>query len=147
MAGRRAERKGIDYYLKLPYGIELRPYEDGTWFARVVELPGCMTEADSAEEALAAIRDAQRAWIEACLEDGTPVPEPEHVPAFSGQFRVRVPRSLHHELADKARQEGTSLNQLVVSMLSRAAGEPEQAKSAPRHRPIRRKPPAHAEGR
>ncbi len=144
MAGRSAEHRDADHYMKLPYGIELRPYEDGTWFARIVELPGCMTEADTADEALTAIRDAQRAWIEACLEDGTPIPEPEYVPAFSGQFRVRVPRSLHHELADRARQEGTSLNQLVVSMLSRAAGEPKHQQPAPPRRPIRRKTPTHA---
>jgi antitoxin HicB len=118
------ERKDLEYYLSLPYAIEVRQYEDGTWFARMPELRGCMTEADTLEEAMEMVRDAQRAWIEACLEDGTPIPEPQHSQPYSGQFRVRLPRSLHRELAERAHQEGTSLNQMVVSILSRAAGMP-----------------------
>jgi len=117
-------RKDVDYYMGLRYAIEVRQYEDGTWFARMPELRGCMTEADTLEEVMEMIRDAQRAWIEACLEDGTPIPEPQHSEPYSGQFRVRLPRSLHRELAERAEREGTSLNQMVVSMLSRAAGMP-----------------------
>jgi len=126
------ERKDLDYYLKLPYAIELRQYEDGTWFARMPELRGCMTEADTQEEAMEMIRDAQRAWIAACLEDGTPIPEPQHTQPYSGQFRVRLTRSLHQELAERAKQEGTSLNQTVVSILSRAMGSSVTPPASPR---------------
>lgn len=122
MARKTAQSQTLDYYLKRPYAIEVRQYEDGTWFARMPELRGCMTEADTLEEAIHMIRDAQRAWIAACLEDGTPIPDPERGRSYSGQFRVRVPRSLHQELAERAKQEGTSLNQLVVSTLSRGLG-------------------------
>jgi len=114
--------KDIDHYLRLPYAIELRQYEDGTWFARMPELPGCMTEADTLEQAADGVRDAQREWIAACLEDGTAIPEPQEPHPYSGQFRVRITRSLHRELAERAKREGTSLNQLVVSLLSRAVG-------------------------
>jgi len=124
MAGKTEERKDADYYMSLPYAIEVRQYEDSTWFARMPELRGCITEADTLGEVMEMIRDAQRAWIEACLEDGTPIPEPQHSEPYSGQFRVRLPRSLHRELAERAQQEGTSLNQMVVSILSRAAGMP-----------------------
>jgi len=123
MAVRHAQRRDTDYYLRLPYAIELRQYEDGTWFARMPELPGCVTEADTLAEVMEAIRDAQREWIAACLEDGTPIPEPQQAQPYSGQFRVRMTRSLHRELAERAKQEGTSLNQMVVSLLSRAIGK------------------------
>jgi len=36
-----------DYYLSLPYPIELIPDEDGYWFARIPLLPGCMTQGES----------------------------------------------------------------------------------------------------
>jgi len=124
MARTALQRNNLDHYLKLPYAIELRQYEDGTWFARMPELRGCMTEADTMEKAVAMIRDAQREWIAACLEDGTPIPEPEQARAYSGQFRARLPRSLHQQLAELAEQEGTSLNQMLVSLLSRALGAP-----------------------
>jgi antitoxin HicB len=140
MAGKVATRKDIEYYMRLPYAIESRQYEDGTWFARMPELRGCMTEADTLQEAIEMVRDAQRAWIQACLEDGTPIPEPRHVQPYSGQFRVRLTRSLHQELAERAKQEGTSLNQLMVSILSRALGmPPTRAHRVSRRAGVRRK--------
>jgi len=130
MARKLTVRKDLDYYLNLPYAVEVRQYDDGTWFARMPELRGCVTEADTLEEVMVMIRDAQREWISACLEDGTPIPEPDLTYAYSGQFRVRMARTLHQELAERAKQEGTSLNQLVVSLLSRAIGpEPRQPRA------------------
>src|SRR6266511_2390957 len=40
----------------------------------------------------------------------------------SGNFRVRMPRKLHRELAEQAEREGVSLNTLVVTYLAREAG-------------------------
>jgi len=132
MARKPPARKALDHYLGLPYAVELRQYEDGTWFARMPELPGCMTEADTLEDVVEMVRDAQREWIAACLEDGTLVPEPRGAQAYSGQFRVRLPRSLHQELAERAEREGSSLNQTVVSLLSRALGTPTTEKPSRR---------------
>jgi predicted RNase H-like HicB family nuclease len=66
--------KTVEEYLRLPYTIQLRQYEDGTFFAEVAELPGCMTEADTAEEAVEMIRDAMAGWIEVALSEGLPIP-------------------------------------------------------------------------
>jgi antitoxin HicB len=118
----RTVAKTVEDYLRLPYTIQLRQYEDGTFFADVAELPGCMTEADTAEEALEMIRDAMAGWIEVALSEGLPIPEPTVESEYSGRFLVRAPRSLHRDLADRARAEGASLNQFVVSTLSRAVG-------------------------
>lgn len=68
--------KDIEYYMSLPYSIYLKPDEDGSWFAEVPELPGCMTYADSKEEVLALIEDAKRTWLIFSLEDNDPIPEP-----------------------------------------------------------------------
>lgn len=67
--------KTIDEYLSLPYTIEIVP-DNGAWFARIKELPGCITEVDEWDEILPAIEDAKRLWIELALERGRPVPEP-----------------------------------------------------------------------
>jgi antitoxin HicB len=138
MSGGQDGPRDVDYYLKLPYGIELRPYDDGTWFARVTELPGCMTEADTVEEVMVMIRDAQREWIAACLEDGTPIPEPEFIPAFTG-LRVDLPAGLKVKLQKRAEREGTSLRDLVTALLTRALDETSRADApAPRRRRPRR---------
>lgn len=69
-------------YLALPYTIEVIRDEDDEysgWFARVVELPGCMTEADTFAELGEMIENAMRAWLEIALEDGQAIPEPRPV--------------------------------------------------------------------
>jgi antitoxin HicB len=114
--------KTVEEYLRLPYTIQLRQYEDGTFFAEVAELPGCMTEADTAEEAVEMIRDAMAGWIEVALSEGLPIPAPAAEPEYSGRFLVRTPRSLHRDLVRRARAERASLNQFVVTTLSRALG-------------------------
>lgn len=38
---------------------------------------------------------------------------------YSGRFMVRVPKSLHKTISEKAKKEGTSLNQYVIYKLSR----------------------------
>ena len=63
----------IDYYLSLPYTIELIREDETTWFARVVELPGCMTEGDSAPDAVAMIQDAMAGWIELAMHEDAPI--------------------------------------------------------------------------
>lgn len=116
--------KTVDYYLGLPYTIEMTPEEDGGWFVAVKELPGCMSEGNDPADAIAMIRDAMRAWIEVRLEDGQPVPEPRKAEEYSGRFLARVPASLHRDLVEAAAREGVSLNQYVNVALARTADRP-----------------------
>jgi antitoxin HicB len=114
----------IDAYLALPYTIELIREDDATWFARVVELPGCMTEGDSAADAAAMVQDAMTGWIELALADGRSIPQPSPRDEFSGKFVVRVPKSLHRDLVEAAAREQVSLNQFIATELARAVGRP-----------------------
>jgi len=111
-------------YLKRPYTRELLPNSDGTWFARIVELPGCMTEGSSRAEALDNLEDAMTAWLSTAIEDGEAIPEPANAASYSGKFMVRVPKSLHRDLARRANAEGVSLNALVTTSLAAVAGRP-----------------------
>lgn len=70
--------KDINYYMSLNYSVLLQ-YEDDAWFAYIPELPGCMTHGDTRDAALKLLEDAKQTWIEDCLEDNSPVPEPEYV--------------------------------------------------------------------
>jgi antitoxin HicB len=69
--------KGLNYYLALPYTIELTPDIDGYWFAEIPLLDGCITNGESREDALAMIDDAKHAWLVTALELGLSIPEPE----------------------------------------------------------------------
>ena len=105
--------KTVEHYLSLPYTIELLPEPQGGWFVSVRELPGCMSQGDTPEEAVEMIQDAMRGWIEVSLEDGDTIPEPRPLEDYSGKFVVRVPRSLHQALVETADREGISLNQFL----------------------------------
>jgi len=110
--------KEVEKYMKLPYAIELIPEEDGTYFVKVKELPGCMSAGDTPEKAVEMIHDAMSGWFEIAIEDGLEVPLPNVMKEYSGRFVVRVPTSLHRNLAEQAKEEGISQNQFVVSLLS-----------------------------
>lgn len=116
----------VEDYLDLPYTIEVVKDESDNysgWFARVVELPGCMTQADTFAELSEMIQEAMAAWIETALEDGQSIPLPRLVEDYSGRFVVRIPKSLHRELVERAEREGVSLNTLVNVALGRAVGQ------------------------
>ena len=63
----------------LTYPVVITPLtaEDGGGFAATVpDLPGCMSDGETPEEALGNVRDAIEAWIEMARELGHAVPEP-----------------------------------------------------------------------
>jgi predicted RNase H-like HicB family nuclease len=67
--------RDLNHYLGLPYEIEIMPDED-YYFARVLELPGCLSYADTLEKLSPMIEDAMRDWIEGSLENGEDIPDP-----------------------------------------------------------------------
>lgn len=67
------------------------------------------------ENAVANAADAKRAWIEAALEEGIEIDESDNLEDYSGQFKLRIPRSLHRLLAEHSKREGISMNQLRIS--------------------------------
>jgi predicted RNase H-like HicB family nuclease len=72
--------KTLDYYLSLPYTIEVVPdKEAGGYVAWIKELSGCITQADTWQELEFMIEDAKRGWLEVALEHDDPIPEPEPV--------------------------------------------------------------------
>ena len=112
--------KSVEYYLNLPYRIELQRDPAGGWFVQAKELPGCMSQGETPQEAVAMIQDAMRGWIEVSLQEGDPIPEPRPLDDYSGKFVIRVPKSLHRDLVDAAEQEGVSLNQYIAVALAQA---------------------------
>ena len=116
-------KKTIEYYMSLPYRLEIVPdTEEGGYGARYPELPGCITCADTPEAVITEALDTKRAWLEAALEEGLDIPEPLKDPDlddFSGQFKLRIPKTLHRSLSVHAKQEGISMNQYCLYLLAK----------------------------
>ncbi|WP_123052782.1 type II toxin-antitoxin system HicB family antitoxin [Clostridium sp. JN-1] len=119
--------KDLDYYMGLKYKVELIPDEDGTYAVRIPKLRGCISCGDTVQEALEMIEDAKKCWLEAALEDGINIPEPGEVNSYSGEFRIRMPKSLHQDLAIEAEKEGISMNQYCIYLLSKEFGKNKRA--------------------
>lgn len=112
--------KTIDEYMKIPYKMEIvEDMDEGGFVAAFPDLKGCVTCAETIEAAFNAARDAKRAWLEAALEEGYEIPEPNSESAYSGQFKLRLPKSLHKQLAEHAKREGVSMNQYCLYLLSK----------------------------
>lgn len=59
-----------------PYARVLVPEDDGTWFVRILEFPGCMSVGATVDEAMAMIDDAMTGWLRTMLQDGDSIPPP-----------------------------------------------------------------------
>ncbi|NLG99976.1 MAG: type II toxin-antitoxin system HicB family antitoxin [Chloroflexi bacterium] len=131
-------KRTLEEYLHLPYTIEVtRDEEDAGWVARVVELPGCITQGEDFQELGEMIEDAMRMWIETAIEDGVEIPEPRPEESYSGKFVVRVPKSLHRELVETAEREGVSLNMYISTALGKAVGQyPEEQRLSAAETPV-----------
>ena len=110
-------KKDLKYYLNLPYSIEIIPEKKG-YFVKIKELPGCMSQGETKEEAFKNIEEAKHLWIATSLKRNLPIPEPEQHTDFSGKLLLRLPKSLHAKLSLRANEEGISLNQYILSLLS-----------------------------
>jgi predicted RNase H-like HicB family nuclease len=94
--------------------------EDEGFVAIAPDLPGCSAFGNTEIDAIAELDNAIPAWIDAAINAGNKVPTPSN-PAqhnYSGKLLVRMPRSLHQELANTAQKESVSLNQFIVYILS-----------------------------
>lgn len=92
--------------------------DDEGFIALVPELTGLSAFGETPSEALKELETAKEAYIGVFEEDGCDLPEPKKLPDFSGQLRLRLPKSLHAELSRAAERDGVSLNTHIVSLLS-----------------------------
>ena len=111
--------ENINYYMSLSYKIEIiEDREDGGYVLSHPELRGCITASETIAEGLSMLEDAKKEWLTACIEENILVPLPSLENDYSGQFKLRMPKSLHKSLAEKSKEEGVSMNQYCVHLLS-----------------------------
>lgn len=58
------------------YTVILEPEAEGGFSVWVPDLPGCASQGETEQEALANIADAIKLYLESLRADGEPIPEP-----------------------------------------------------------------------
>lgn len=118
------------YYTSLNYDLKISALseEDGGGFmAEIPNLPGCCSDGETINEAVANLMEAKKEWMLLALERGIDIPLPQTVlhsgNDYSGKFTLRVPKSLHKELAERAIKEEVSLNQYLNNLISYQLGK------------------------
>lgn len=92
--------------------------EDEGYIATIPELTGLSAFGVTKEEALRELEVAKEAYLEVFIEDGCQLPEPDTLNSYSGQTRLRLPKSLHASLSRNAKKERVSLNTYIIHLLS-----------------------------
>ena len=76
------------------YTVHLEPAEEGGYVVTVPALPGCITQGETYEDALAMAEDCIRGFLEALMKAGLPIPkEAEQRRPFEALVQVEVPAS------------------------------------------------------
>ncbi|PCI24500.1 hypothetical protein COB57_04860 [Candidatus Peregrinibacteria bacterium] len=73
---------------------------------------------DNIGDLITAIETAIETCIRVYKEEGVSIPDEDKEFVLSGKIALRVPRSLHKKIIMRARCEGVSMNQYIVSRLS-----------------------------
>ncbi len=119
--------KKVEYYLGLPYTmtVKFRPEQGGYYVAGYIELPDLTMTGDTPEEAVRELQAEKRGWFEECLKRSISIPLPVEPQKYSGKIVIRMPPSMHESLIRIAELEGVSLNQYMLTALSRTLGRDE----------------------
>lgn len=124
--------KSLDY----PFTMHpLSEDEGGGYLIEFPDLPGCMSDGATPEEALSNGADAVQCWIEAMREAGRLVPGPAS--AAVGKRTISVHDRVYEELAEEARLQGLSVETIadaaltrgLISLLERIQSGPPPAKT------------------
>jgi predicted RNase H-like HicB family nuclease len=132
--------------MRYPILIETGSAE--TAFGVVVpDLPGCFSAGDTLDEAVDAAKEAAASWIDAALDDGTPIPPPSdlerarNLPDYAGwivgvievddvlfddtieRVNITLPKRVLRRLDDLAKAQGQSRG-AFIARLTLSAGKP-----------------------
>jgi antitoxin HicB len=110
--------------------------EGGGYLISFPDLPGCASDGDTMAEAKKHAADAVAGYLASCRKHHDPVPEPGSGGLASGKFLVRLPKSLHVALAERAKVEGVSMNLMFTAIVAEGLGRRKirRGRSAPSRR-------------
>jgi len=109
-----------------PYSMRIHwSDEDGCFIGTCPEFPHTSGFGNSPTDAASELGTAIELAVQTHKEEGWPLPEPAMIKEYSGQLRLRLPRSMHAHLAARALAEGVSINTMIVAAVAATLGTKE----------------------
>ena len=100
--------------------------EDGGGYIAYIPELNCIGDGSTVEEAIKDVYEVAEDIIAIAKEDGNAIPEPQlykDLGDYSGKLSLRLPKTLHRLLAQRAKDEECSINQLILSYVSMGVGD------------------------
>ena len=97
--------------------------EDKCWVAIAPELPGCSALGDTDNEALRELDVAIKLHLHIRKENKLPIPQALAGQKLGGRFLLRIPKALQENLKEEAMEEGVSVNQYALYLISTARAQ------------------------
>jgi predicted RNase H-like HicB family nuclease len=123
--------ENLNYYMSLRYSIEVVeiPEDEGGGFILAIpELGRASVNAfgETYDEARAMLEEVKESAFSRWIENGISIPEPINEiqeESYSGRYPLRMPKFLHRQIAEFAKEEGQSINSLLVALITQAITE------------------------
>jgi predicted RNase H-like HicB family nuclease len=119
------------------YSVQISRLPDEGYIATSPEWPGLSAYGENQEGAIREMQTVLALAIEVSLEDGDTLPTPAEaapVKLPSGRIHLRLARSLHGLVSERAKQDNVSINTLLVQLISAGIGTPAKAEA---HAPVK----------
>jgi len=117
-------KKKLDYYMNLPYTIEIVPIAESLGGGYTASLPqvgryAIIADGETPDEALNSLEAIKKERFADYLKKNIEIPEPKpDREDYSGRFVLRIPKELHKQLVVAANENQISLNQFTTYLLA-----------------------------
>jgi Uncharacterized protein encoded in hypervariable junctions of pilus gene clusters len=105
--------------------MKMKEEEHEFWVVESTELNGCAAQADTLDEALKEFEIVEQEWLETAAEFNVPIPEQriEELNLYSGKLSLRLPKTMHKQIAKEAEKDGVSINNYICLTLAEKIGK------------------------
>ncbi|MDR3216313.1 MAG: type II toxin-antitoxin system HicB family antitoxin [Clostridiaceae bacterium] len=110
-----SEYKIVLYPVETEEGIE--------WIARIPDVNNVGGSGATVEEAVKDVQNNLAFEIELLRQEGKEPPQKYSAPNYSGKISLRLPKSIHRQVAELSEQEGVSINSLITIAVSNFIGQ------------------------
>ena len=122
----KLKNRTIEECLAFDYPFVVIPFNDNGfngYKAFLIDIPAIESIGATPEEAISDLNEVKKEWMMFAVEKNIGIPEPNidfpDTIKYSGRVTLRIPKTLHHQAAQRALLNGVSLNSFLSDVIQR----------------------------